>query len=194
MVRDLARSETRRVAGAAFPLDPAVNGYLNFAVGSNDGSQPKPWVDSHWLTLRRVAPGVATTPWPKWNGGSPPPREQTWSAPVTFQIQRQPMATMSPPLELPTGVVVDLDCLGHERGRHDSCSTRIAGSVIVMFSPSGNVRRVLLRIDTADESSRGPKPLTEPMFFLVGKESQLDMCSRPARRKPTKRRSRTGGS
>ncbi|MCX7424441.1 MAG: prepilin-type N-terminal cleavage/methylation domain-containing protein [Planctomycetia bacterium] len=90
------------------------------------------------------------------------------SAPVPFQIERQPLETMAPPVELPTDTVVDLDASG--TNENPGLFGTGAGSVIVMFSPSGNVSEYYY---TNYAGTRESRALTEPMFFLVGKESQL---------------------
>jgi hypothetical protein len=84
--------------------------------------------------------------------------------PVRFLVYRQPQAnkiapTMAPPVALPQGVVVDLDCSGMETAFYDNKSNHVTtgdGSrddfcassaedrtaVTIMFSPTGEVDKV----------------------------------------------------
>jgi len=167
--------------GANFQLDG--NGCLMFSVGQDPEGDG--WIDTHWLTLRRIADGAARTPWPKWDGSAPltTASDPSWSAPVPFTILRRPVPTIAAPLRLPSGMVVDLGGSGHDMAVDPSApvgpvllqyrdvvrfrpGTR---GVTIMFSPEGPASRYY-----DDNSPPEGEAVTEPLLFLVGRASQLN--------------------
>ena len=89
---------------------------------------------------------------------------------ASFQIQRQPTQTMTPPLILPTATVVDLATSG-DNSRPARFDTN-EGSVIVVFSPNGTVSQCLWTDPTMASPRQSLVP-TEPLFFLIGRADQL---------------------
>jgi hypothetical protein len=107
---------------------------------------PDGWADDPaWLLCepenpqQTVAPcptDVLTQVIPGWG-----PMITKWSPePLSFQIFRRYETTIAPPLTLPTGAAVDLTGWGIESEELSQlCTTR---SLVVLFSPDGNVSRV----------------------------------------------------
>ncbi|MBN2022999.1 MAG: hypothetical protein JW809_09405 [Pirellulales bacterium] len=177
--------------GDPFPL--AADNTIDFSVGTSSGGT---WIDSHWLTLRQVGPASGTTPWPKWPGHDflgagnmswPAYASGTfplaWSAPVSFQIQRQPVPTVAPPLVLPGGTAVDFTASGKAQDfilaspRVDTKQffgdeQRSAAVVAILFAPTGAVDRLYW---TKKDGTLVREVVGEPVYFLVGKRLQIEV-------------------
>ena len=87
---------------------------------------------------------------------------------VPFKVMRDPRPTMTAPIGLPSGTVVDLEWSGCGESESDLFSLGTSNSgdernnnVIVMFAPSGEVEYV--------EDWNGRVEPTETLYFLVGR-------------------------
>ena len=78
---------------------------------------------------------------------------------ATFKVVRQPRPTMTAPVGLPQGAVVDLEYSGTE-----SSPFAYAWNVTVMFSPDGSVDRY---------ENNGSDAPTEPLYFLIGRWDRI---------------------
>ncbi len=93
-------------------------------------------------------------------------------APLPFKIFRQPVKTSAEPLQLPTGVVVDLSCSGSDSEPHwfheplDPNSGESIKTVKIVFAPDGSLGRCFWGIDRR-RYYRYKTP-TEPLYFLIG--------------------------
>lgn len=167
-----------------FPVDP-VTQYIQFSAGTDgDGDL---WIESHWLAIRLNTVGVAAIP--------------PFSAPVPFQILRQPIASAGAPLQLSRGAVVDLAASGLDRQRPFQLVDPGAPAnppvnplplpvplppgdprswpVIIMFSPNGSVDAVYhyeLQYDasgTVTGARYAARHAVEPIHLLVGKWERI---------------------
>lgn len=77
-----------------------------------------------------------------------------------FKVVRDPRATMTAPIGVPSGTVVDLAYSGT-----DSRSFGLNGDVTIMFAPSGE-------IDSIVDSSGQWSP-TEPVYLLIGRWDRI---------------------
>ncbi len=112
-------------------------------------------------------------PWP--DGTATP---TLWSAPMPYEIIRQPVKSVAAPLQLPASTVVDLQWSGSDSllrlGWPGSLDTH---PVFVMFSPTGALDRIVY---THVDTTVVPHTLTpmnvrvtEPICLLVGKREQV---------------------
>lgn len=140
---------------ADYPPDP--NGFLDFTAGQDN--DPDGWIDTHVLTLVRApSPGQAV-PWPRAD-------TDTWSAPMPFEIFRQPVTSAATPLQLPAGAVIDLEYSGSE---DHSIGAGTGAPVYIMFSPNGSLERVYHRGHHHSDMHLA----TEPLFLLIGKRERV---------------------
>jgi prepilin-type N-terminal cleavage/methylation domain-containing protein len=119
-------------------------------------------------------------PWPNAPGSS---------APLPYEIIRQPEKSAVAPLQLPAGTVVDLQFSGTDNpavipqlgwAGTDATISGALEPVIVMFSPNGSVDRVIYY-----EPNASPPPdyvrrelhLTEPIFLLVGRRENVGVAA-----------------
>lgn len=77
-----------------------------------------------------------------------------------FCVKRDPRPTMTSPIGLPQGAVVDLEYSGDE-----TSGFALGGDVTVVFAPSGEVLYV--------EDVEGQFVPTEPLYFLVGRWDRI---------------------
>ncbi len=82
---------------------------------------------------------------------------------VPFKVKRDPRPTMTAPIGLTQGAVVDLEFSGCGEGKRDLFGK--GSDVTVMFSPSGEVEYV--------RDGNGIRVPTEMIYFLVGKWDRL---------------------
>jgi prepilin-type N-terminal cleavage/methylation domain-containing protein len=145
-----------------FKLDG--NGFFDFTGTATTA----PWIDSNYLTVTLTADTpMQALPW-----------SGTWSAPVVFNIIRQPVKSSAEPLQLPAGSVVDLDFSGTEPKVPVGVSPP-AGSyyVAVMFSSAGDV-------DSYYENTTR-FGVSGPIYFLVGSRSRVrDFFNQPLTKTP----------
>ncbi len=85
----------------------------------------------------------------------------TPSAPVEYTIYRRPTKSMTSPLQLPTGAVIDLQFSGQGSESFGSGS----GAVYIMFSPHGAIDRVYS--DTIN------RRVIRPIHLLIGKREKI---------------------
>ena len=91
-----------------------------------------------------------------------------------FKVKRDPRPTMTAPVGLPQGTVVDLEWSGLEEqnfslGTDGDVNGKAIGGVTVMFSPSGEVDYI--------EDAAGRVVPTETLYFLVGKWDRITALS-----------------
>lgn len=153
-----------RILPAGYPADVSTtedgNGYVQF-----DGSHP----------MRAIvqAPPGTKLPW------------QITSPPLSFEVERQPYLssmgsfiasrTAEKPLLLPRNTTVDLSASGSETtpGGFDYRDPTTGnagvtnGPVVVIFSPDGNVERVLV--------GGLQYRVTEPLYLMLGKRERMPM-------------------
>ena len=189
-------------AGFDFPLD--ADGFIQFsglpAIQDTNGDN---WIDTHVLTVIQVGtPLVACALRPR--PGEIPPlsaAEDTtffaasnilpgragdppgWSGPFPFQVMRQPMRTPTKPLQLPKGVVIDLNLSGvFGGGGNVQTFSNIPAPpqplpppsvqpVTIMFSPSGHVDQVIADTGTF----AGGQRITSQISLLVGKRERVQI-------------------
>jgi type II secretory pathway pseudopilin PulG len=84
---------------------------------------------------------------------------------VPYQIFRQPVRSAVDPLQLPEGIVIDLQCSGMSTGTSGTYSGVFSGaaSPIIMFSPKGNVELIY---------DNGPQRATGTIYLLLGRREQ----------------------
>lgn len=94
---------------------------------------------------------------------------------ATFKIKRDPSATMTSPMGLPQGTVVDLEFSGQEGERYFG----LGGDVTVMFSPTGNVEYVEYPKRERDQTTGVVTVTTErtcpedTLYFLIGRWDRI---------------------
>ena len=104
------------------------------------------------LTLQVDVRQGQMLPWP----------EGTPSAPVPYEVLRQPVKSFANPLQLPASAVIDLEYSGtdvHDLGDE-------SGDIYLIFSSNGSLQRVYHGGET--------HPGLDPIFLLVGKRAQKD--------------------
>lgn len=79
---------------------------------------------------------------------------------VPFKVSRDPRPTMTAPIGLPSGAVVDLEFSGEETE-----GFTFGGDVTVVFSPTGEVDHV--------EDGSGPFVPTDTLYFLIGRWDRI---------------------
>jgi prepilin-type N-terminal cleavage/methylation domain-containing protein len=112
--------------------------------------------------------------------GSPANTAAILARGLPFQVFRQPTRSSARPLQLPPGIVIDLDSSGTEDLSAapptnipfgPSASTY---DVVVTFSPSGAVDRVWC------DNISAPNRLMQPLYLLVGKRERMSDVTPPA--------------
>jgi len=103
------------------------------------------------LTLNPQETPMQQLPWPTVASGQ-------WSGLVPFLILRQPVKSSAQPLQLPEGTVVDLQFSGT-----DGTPFTATDDVSIIFTSNGNVEGYY---------DNGIKPVTGPIFLLVGSRSR----------------------
>jgi prepilin-type N-terminal cleavage/methylation domain-containing protein len=145
------------------------NGFNQNLVSPGDRFQLNyqgPWyevtiVNPSLLTLRLDIRDGTTVPW-----------MTTPSAPLPYQILRQPMRTAAKPLQLPGTTVIDL----YESGTSTVAFEPLVSSsdpnpVIVMFAPNGGLDGIRYQDATI--------PPTEPVHLLIGRRDRLPAIAPP---------------
>lgn len=79
---------------------------------------------------------------------------------VPFKVSRDPRPTMTAPVGVPSGTVVDLEFSGEE-----TMGFALGGDVTVVFSPTGEVDHV--------EDGSGPFVPTDTLYFLIGRWDRI---------------------
>lgn len=181
-----------------FPLDG--QGFIDFSVGQ-DLSDPKDgWIDDRLLTVTLDPRLARLSPWTPSNPLDPDLREPlaVWPMATSFTILRQPyvatggstigsiiaMRSAVRPLELPRGLVVDLESSGPESdssltqwfAAKDTDTTtpgiQDPSAVIIVFAPTGAIQSVMC-------SRMGQVRVTEPICLLLGKRDRMDPTNLP---------------
>lgn len=84
---------------------------------------------------------------------------------VSFKVRRDPRPTMTAPIGLTQGTVVDLEYSGWGEGEFDCFA--LGADVTVMFSPSGEVEYV--------QDGYGTHIPTEMLYFLIGRWDRISI-------------------
>jgi type II secretory pathway pseudopilin PulG len=96
-----------------------------------------------------------------------------YTMPVPFKILRRPMKAHAPMLQIPAGVVLDLECSGTDAMALANQSFAASTSpIIITFSPSGGLDRVYF--------NNQAYPATEQLFLLVGRRERVPAAQVPA--------------
>jgi len=87
---------------------------------------------------------------------------------VPFQILRAPARSTAAPLQLPSGVALDLSVSGMGfRGREFNPTSKLGpGNITVMFNPNGSVERVYV--------GGQPLPQTTKIYLMIGRVNQIN--------------------
>jgi len=104
----------------------------------------------------------------QWTLSPPPPATPATGLP--FQIMRQPVRSSVAPLQMPNGVVVDLQFSGTATMRFSDATANPA-PVTIMFNTSGSV-------DYAMGHTLGPTGrmrVTQPLYLLVGRRDKVPL-------------------
>ncbi|MBN1591199.1 MAG: prepilin-type N-terminal cleavage/methylation domain-containing protein [Pirellulales bacterium] len=104
---------------------------------------------------------------------------------LAFTILRQPAPTLTAPLRLPNETVIDLRASGFNQLGMVPTVAAFNGAtnqrpVVVMFSPNGSVSRCRYYVGTVYRDD----PVSEPIFFLVGRETQVGISDKLLRDLP----------
>ena len=88
--------------------------------------------------------------------------------PVPFQIYRTPARSTAAPLQLPSGIAIDLSVSGIGfSGNHFSPDSKLgSGNITIMFSPNGSVDSVFI--------GGQPQPQASKIFLMVGRVNQIN--------------------
>lgn len=116
-----------------------------------------------------------------------PPSTPQGSAGVPFQIFRQPIKTVDPPVQLTDGAAVDLTVSGIDLVPPNSTTTTTASvlgtlgitadspPLVVMFSPTGTLEQVYYNANGANAQMR---PIAG-VYLMVGKSNQIPVVGVP---------------
>jgi hypothetical protein len=139
-----------------------------------------------WMEIATETPATpsVTTAVDLSQGGALPWPDSNWSAPVPYEIMRQPRATsVAAPLQLPTPVVVDLFYSGMDPldlsgfPSDSSGNTWLFGTTLatdatdpmVLFSPNGSLDVVYFDSGGVSE----PRQATTPVYVLIGTNERV---------------------
>lgn len=94
---------------------------------------------------------------------------------VPFQVMRQPVKSSAQPLQLPDGVIIELNVSGYGAGGIEYAPIAVNDTlpVAVMFSPSGMVERVFGSTIVAGNPVPVSVVPSMPIHFLLGKRERL---------------------
>lgn len=152
--------------------DSDTDGFVDFT-GKDTDSDSDGWNDSAYLTLNVDLREGQLLPWP----------DSGWSNAMPFQITRQPMPTAAEPLQLPEGMVVDLDwsgmalpASGVTRATFPAYAFTPVGTdatpIVILFAPNGGIYRIV-RGGTASR-------VIDPIYLLVGRRERMRIFTDPA--------------
>jgi len=120
-----------------------------------------------WYTISNPGPPIIASirlragqmlPWP--TGG--------FSPPVPYQILRQPTASAASPLQLPMGMVVDLDFSGTDAASFGSADSL---PVYILFSGNGSLERV--------RYGGSSVCVVDPLYLLIGRNDKVGDATNP---------------
>lgn len=155
--------------------------YTVSGVGTGGSVDASGCITAFPIKLKTYLSSGATLPW-----------DSTPSAPLPFNVARQPYDSTTTTLRmrrsaaasltLPAGVAIDLGVSGTETyagqfGEPDpSLSEAVLRTrpVIIIFSPTGSVERVISIISASPPNNWEFTP-TEPLYLMVGKIGQINM-------------------